>query len=119
MGTVDRADPAAAEKHLQQLPPIAAHHGDVIPALDTGRVQRAAEARGHFQSLRETPGLTADLDQSPVAVQRRLPAQHAGKGAFVGGQSRRQIGDVIHIVPCPPIGRRAQDSARRRANRTK
>jgi hypothetical protein len=46
-----------------------------------------AEARGQFQSLHETPGLSVDLDHSPVAVERRLSAQHGeacgrrGKGA--------------------------------------
>ena len=73
-----RADPAAAEIDLQQLLPVAAHHRDVVAALNAGRMQRAAEARGHFQSLRETPGLPIDLDKSPVAVERGLSAQHAG-----------------------------------------
>ena len=104
----DRADPAAAEIDLQQFRPVAAHHRDVVAALDAGGTQRAAEACRHVQCIRETPGLAADVDQSPVAVQCRLPAQHAGQRAFVRRQARRQIRDVFHMVPFPANGGRAQ-----------
>ena len=63
-----RADPAAAEVDLQQFLSVAAYHRDVVATLDAGRVQRAADARGHFQRVRKTPDLAANLDQPPVAV---------------------------------------------------
>ena len=44
--------------------------------------QRASEALGN---LSETPSMAANLDKSPVTVERRLPAQHAGQRAFFRG----------------------------------
>ena len=69
-----RADPAAAEVHLEEFGTVAADDRDTVAALDAGGCQGAAEAGGGVEGLREAPGLVADFDQAAVAVERCLAA---------------------------------------------
>src|SRR5262249_44523742 len=55
-------------------------------------------------SIPETPDIGTNLDQLPVAIQRRLSAQHARKNAVAGRQARRQVSSTLHALSFHPIG---------------
>src|SRR5689334_25033501 len=79
----------------------------MVTASDPRGLQRPAEPGRHVQCIGECPYTTADIDQSPIAVQRRLPTQHLGECPRVRSNQGREVTWVFHILarissPPPP-----------------
>ena len=93
-GGVDRhrhgADPGAAEEGAEEFEPVGADERDAVTALDAGRAQSGAEARGLVARLRVGPALPTGGDEGLAAEALRLPGQHGRHGAVGGRKVTRQ-----------------------------